>query len=107
MRIEGAAPGVAPRRLLSPGEAPGPPLSFEGLSAEKKKPKQNECKRFRDGGRGLVPPRPLPRARRCRRRTRPVRRGWAGHGGAKLLSNSKAIRMSAKKVLTRALSVIM
>lgn len=60
MPIEGAAPGVAPRRLLSPGEAPGPPLSFEGLSAEKKKPKQNECKRFRDGGRGLVPPAPFP-----------------------------------------------
>lgn len=60
MRIEGAAPGVAPRRLLSPGEAPGPPLSFEGLSAEKKTPNKTSANGFGMGDGAWSPPPPSP-----------------------------------------------
>lgn len=60
MPIEGAAPGVAPRRLLSPGEAPGPPLSFEGLSAEKKTPNKTSANGFGMGDGAWSPPAPFP-----------------------------------------------
>lgn len=102
MYIEAATPGAAPPRLLSPGGATRQPLSFGGFG------EKNKSKRFSYAERAK-PPRPGPGlppsdgagavGMGWRSRTRP--------GGTKLLSNSKAIRMSAKKVLTRALSVIM
>lgn len=74
----GRGPGRRLRRLLSLGGAPESPLSFGGFGEGKKK---KECKRFPDGGGSQDP----SRARRCRRGTGPMRRGWAGeaaHGTA-------------------------
>lgn len=85
--------------------ASGAPLSFGGFR-EKKKKKDSEriSERGRDGDRaapGDAPERPsggLGAGEGAARR---------GKAASKLLSNGKAIRMSSKKVLTRALSLIM
>lgn len=84
--------------------ASGAPLSFGGFREKKKKDSERISERGRDGDRaapGDAPERPsggLGAGEGAARR---------GKAASKLLSNGKAIRMSSKKVLTRALSLIM